>query len=134
MFIILLGYCRCLTGDVVGGLPSPHNIFMVPVWNTISNASSRVSRVYENKCENDQWPARASSRRPAPRETNITFSLGSNSAPPRPAPARRHTVRLFPDLRKYWETRLFTSIFSAILGWIDHVCRHGKIFLLCYNI
>ena len=134
MFIIQLGYCRCLTGDVVCGLPSPHNIFMVPVWNTISNASSRVSRVYENKCENDQWPARASSRRPAPRETNITFSLGSNSAPPRPGPARRHTVRLFPDLRKYLETRLFTSIYSAILGWIDHVCRHGKIFLLCYNI
>ena len=60
-----------------------------------------------------------SSRRPAPRETNITFSLGSNSAPPHPALARRHTTRLFPDLRKYWETRHFTSIYSPILGTLE---------------
>ena len=136
MFIIQLGYCRCLTGDVVCGLPRPHNIFMVPVWNTISNASSRVSRVYENKCENDQWPARAEQPPPRPEgDKYYIFSrIKQRPAPPRPGPARRHTVRLFPDLRKYWETRLFTSIYSAILGWIDHVCRHGKIFLLCYNI
>ena len=73
-----------------------------------------------------------------PRGRQILHFLSDQTAPrpalARPAPARRHTVRLFPDLRKYWETRLFTSIYSAILGWIDHVCRHGKIFLLCYNI
>ena len=117
MFIIQLGYCRCLTGDVVCGLPRPHNIFMVPVWNTISNASSRVSRVYENKCENDQWPARAEQPPPRPEgDKYYIFSrIKQRPAPPRPGPARRHTVRLFPDLRKYWETRLFTSIFSSYI-------------------
>lgn len=122
LFIIQLGYCRCLTGDVVCGLPSPHNIFMVPVWNTISNASSRVSRVYENKCENDQWPARV--EQPAPRPEGDKYYIFSRikqrPAPPRPALARRHTTtRLFPDLRKYWETRHFTSIYSPILGTLE---------------
>ena len=120
MFIIQLGYCRCLTGDVVCGLPRPHNIFMVPVWNTISNASSRVSRVYENKCENDQWPARV--EQPPPRPEGDKYYIFSRikrrPAPPWPGPARRHTTRLFPDLWKYWETRHFyLHLFTN--PWLD---------------
>ena len=134
MFIIQLGYCRCLTGDVVCGLPSPHNIFMVPVWNTISNASSRVSRVYENKCENDQWPARASSRRPAPRETNITFSLGSNSAPPRPAPARPGGIQsdYFPIFGSIGKPDFLPPFFQQSLAGLIMFVDTGKFF--CYAI
>ena len=59
-----------------------------------------------------------------PRGRQILHFLSDQTAP-RPAPtrpvlARRHTTtRLFPDLRKYWETRHFTSIYSPILGTLE---------------
>ena len=131
MFIIQLGYCRCLTGDVVCGLPRPHNIFMVPVWNTISNASSRVSRVYENKCENDQWPARAEQPPPRPEgDKYYIFSrIKQRPAPPRPGGIQSDYFPIFGSIGKPdFLPPFFQQSLAGLIMFVDT----GKFF--CYAI